>query len=225
MTRLSDRTARCLIIALVGLCVVWYPPGARADSQELDFDYDIFLVNDTLALWLDVTPVLIQSRMEDLLSGLDISVGIDLKVERPRKLFFAETLASAKATLIISHPLTEDIYRLRLINLGAVDYEFQSQLELSDFIADSVILKIGPRKQFEVAAAIRLNLNLISKSHSNNILKDISPESDKSLNRDTGGGDAFFESLFSFFLTLTGFGTTSYKIVSPPFILDDLPSF
>jgi hypothetical protein len=214
-------------IALPGLlcfCLVWGAEPARGESNDTDFDYDIFLTSDTLAIWLDITPVLVQSKMEDLLAGLDIYVAVDIKVQQPRKLFFPETLASARAILLISHPLTEDIYRLQMVNFGDSKREFQSQLELSDFLSDSLIFRVAPLSQIMDKPKIRLDLTLVSKSHSANILGNTPGRPEGELQRDTNP-EEFFESLFTFFLNLVGFGKDSYHIVTPLFDSSQLGSF
>jgi hypothetical protein len=219
-----DKVMRYILIGLLGLSLFGTSGPARADSKEIDFDYDIFLTDDTLAVWLDITPVLDQSRMEDLLAGLNISVAMEIKVERPRKLLFYETLTTARALMTISHSLTEDIYRLKLVNAGIIERGFKSQLTLSGFLSDSLVVKVAPTELLDEAAKLRLKLYIESKSHSSNDLS--------SATRPRGGAEVedqpeeeFFESLFSSFLNLIGFGKTTYKIISPYFNLDELTSF
>lgn len=219
MNKAIGKTASAILICLLALPFFGGTASAGGDSKDTDFDYDIFLTDDTLAVWLDITPVLTQSKMEDLLAGLDISMVIEIKIERPRKLLFSKILTSTRAAVLISHPLTEDIYRLRLVNFGDINREFKSQLELSDFLSDSLILKIAPKSLLENAVEASLRLAITSKSHSSNVL-----EGDPG-RPGTGADEEFFESLFSFFLNLIGFGQTSYRIVSPPFSLSELASF
>lgn len=197
----------------------------KADDAGADFDYDIFLVGDTLAVWIDIRPVLDQSRMEDLLAGLDLSLIIEMKAQRPRKLLFSKTIATARAALVISHPLTEDLYRLRLANFGRREWSFKSQIELSDFLADSLIFRLAPKSLLEEAPQVRLNLDLVSKSHPSIILDDIEDSGTDSSGTGAGPDEEFFESLFSFFLNLVGFGQKTFHIETPFFRVKDLSSF
>jgi len=216
---------RFLQFCLLGMLILGATAPLRAESADDDFDYDIFLIGETLAVWIDIRPALDQSRMEDLLAGLDLTLMIDLKAERPRKLLFSKTLASTRAALVISHPLTEDFYRLRLANFGFWDRRFKSQIELSDFLADSLILRLAPKSLMAEAPEVRLRFDLVSKSHSSNILDQIKGSSADSSAAGPGTDEEFFESLFSFFLNLVGFGKTTFHIETPSFRIKDLPSF
>jgi hypothetical protein len=207
--------------AAAGL-LVWILPAAAA-SKDVDFDYDIFLAGDSLALWLDVRPVLTQPKMEDLLAGLQVSIAVTADAVRPRKLLFSKTIATAKAVLVISRRLAEDNYRLRIVDRTVRDYTFKSQLDLSDFLADSLVLDIVPADSLRGQAPIRLNLTLISKSHSNNTLPDL-PAATEADSTGTGK-DEFFETLLNSFLNLIGFGATTYHFSTPLFSPDDLASY
>jgi len=208
-------------VAAAGM-LVWLLP-AGASGKNLDFDYDIFVAGDTLAMWLDVRPVLTQPKMEDMLAGLQVSVAITAEAERPRKVLFTKTITTYKTVLVISRRLAEDTYRLRIIGRGARDYTFKSQLALSDFLADSLVLKIAPVDSLQGRSPLRLNLTLVSKSHSNNTMGDIPPVAADSA--EVGGDDEFFETLLNSFLSLIGFGATTYHFETPMFSPDDLTSF
>lgn len=207
-------------VATAGLLVWLLPAGAAAEKP--DFDYDIFFAGDTLSIWLDVRPVLTQSKMEDLLAGLQVSIAVTVDAERPRRLLFSKTLATARTVLVISRRLEEDTYRLRIIDRTARNYTFKSQLALSDYLADSLVLGIAPADSLGGRAPLRLALTLVSKSHSNNTMSDL-PESAAD---STGtGGDEFFETVLNSFLNLIGFGATTYHFTTPLFSPDDLESF
>jgi hypothetical protein len=207
------------------LAIAWLVAPVWAGGDGSDFEYDIFLNKDTISVWLDLRPALEQSKMEDLLAGLDLWFGIELNIEKPRKLFFSRTIASTQAGILISHPLTEDTYHLRLINFSRTDREFDNQIELSDFLADSLIFRISHKSLIEGISGVRLSLTITCKSLSNNLLNDIWESSEEFPPNQSEGEDEFFESLFNLFLNLIGFGKTSNHLVSPTFSLEDLTSF
>ncbi len=208
-------------VAAAGLLVWLLPAGAAA--EEPDFDYDIFLTGDSLALWLDVRPALTQPKMEDLLAGLQVSIAVTVNAERPRRLLFSRTLATTKAVLVISRRLAEDTYRLKVIDRTARDYTFKNQLDLSAYLADSLVLDIAPLDSLGGSAPLRLALTVVSKSHSNNTMDEPSPAAADS--SAAAGDDEFFETLLNSFLNLIGFGAKTYHFATPLFSPDDLASF
>jgi hypothetical protein len=213
---------RYLLAAAAGLLLWLLPAGAA--GKETDFDYDIFLAGDTLALWLDVRPVLTQSKMEDVLAGLRVTIAVTVDVERPRKLFFSKTLATYRTVLAIWRRLTEDTYRLKIIGRSVREYSFKSQLALSDFLADSLVMDVVPADQIRGRGPLRLALTLVSKSHSNDIGDEFAAAEADSAR--AGGQDGeFFESLLNSFLNLIGFGAVTYHVTTPLFSPGDLPAF
>jgi len=212
---------RAIICLLWGLCIFSTPAMASEDQQ---FEYDIFWLGDTLSCWIDITPVLTQQRLEDLLSGLDIYIVFDLKLERPRKLLFSKTIARQRTAVIISRRVTRDIYQLEIIDQSRQQYTFPDQLDLHDFLADSLVLPLILGRDLEDEGDPRLNASIICKSliH-NNKTDDIDNRDDSPLGSPNGGED-IFKDIFSLFLDLVGFGESSYKIKSPIFQPNKLPS-
>lgn len=213
---------RRLWLAAGGL-LIWLLPAGVA-GKEANFDYDIFVAGDSLSLWLDVRPALTQPEMEDLLAGLRVSIAVTIEAERPRKLLFSKTIAKTMTVLVMSRRLTEDTYRLRIIDRGVRDYSFESQLGLSDFLADSLVLNIIPADEINGRGPLRLSLTLVSKSHSNGSGDDLAGAAADSV-RAGDEGPEFFETLLNSFLNLIGFGATSYHFTTPLFSPDDLTSF
>lgn len=212
---------------LIGLTVIMVWPGvapARGDTRDSNFDYDIFRLADTLAVWLDLTPIMTQERMEDLLSGLDLSITVECVVEKPRTLLPAKTVLKSLTIIVLSHPLTEDIYRLSLADGRVTTREFESQLALSDFLADSLVFRVAPGERVRPEGEVRLRLSLISKSHSPNTMGE-GRRSPMASVRPPQTSRSAFESAFSLFLDLVGFGENAYRIVTPPFAVDGLTSY
>lgn len=216
---------RRVLILFVLVPVLLSAGPAAAENQDTDFDFDIFFSDDTLVIWLDLTPILTQEKMEDLLAGFDVCLHITTAVERPKRLFFSKKIIETEAAICIAHPLTEDIYKLKIVNHSIRQIEFENQLELSDFLADSVVLPVAPRSVIPVDERVRLRCNLISKSHSNNMFDAIGSTAADSLPGRQERGEDVFESVFSLFLDLIAFGKTAYEITSPDFLAKDLPSF
>ena len=208
------------------LCLILnsFQTASLSAERKPVFEYDIFSVNDTLAVWLDITPVLTQSKMEDLISGLDIFVNVNIRLEQPRTLFFPRKLSEIDATFSISHPLTEDIYNLKLSNFGLYSYEFDNQLKLYDFLADSLIFKVESTASINKSTRVRLKLEISCKSFTTSILPLKSGRlEDEPIPADTSGTE-FFLDIFTLFFDFIGYGEDEYKISSPIFKLEELPS-
>lgn len=216
------RSRRLIGLAVLGLCLGALPLWA-ADAP-LDFDYDIFRISDTLALWLDVVPILDQTKMEDLLSGLDIAVELNVNLERPRFLVGARTLVHRQFSLLISHPLAEDTYWLRIGAEKAVEYKFSNQLNLSDYLADSLVFRIGPTTDLAERTKIRLSLAITCNSMSPHLLGAVARPPDGLVPARQRIDNGIFDRLFELFRETIGFGRTSYRVQSPVFDLDRLPS-
>lgn len=203
----------CLLVSL------FFHNETMAD-RKAEFDYDIFTLNDSLAVWLDITPVFTQPKLEDLLSGLDIYIRMEIRLEQPRMLFFSKKLAALETSLLVSHPLTEDTYNLKILDSPLIVYKFKSQVLLSDFLADSLMFKIAALKQVNESSKIRLSLKIACKSLSGNIL----PKRINGLNKPTDStGVELFMDIFYFFFDVVGYGQDKYKITSPFFRLNELP--
>jgi len=212
---------RQLLIGLLGLSI--FSPATPVIAKQVEFDYDIFVVEDTLVFWLDITPALTQRKMEDLLSGLDIHIGIDIRLERPRRFLPARTLVKKRAALLISHPLTEDVYYLKTANPDVIKHKFESQLQLSDFLADSLVFKIAPVSDIGGDGRPRLRLNITCKSFTFKTMLGRPGGRDKDLLPADSSNTEFFEDIFSVFFRLIGFGEESYRVISPLFDPADLP--
>lgn len=190
---------------------------ARA-AETVSFDYDIFRQGDSLAVWLDLTPVMNQRRMEDLLAGLAVRITIDCRLEKPRRPLTARTLTSARSTVTLVRQLTEDAYYVQVAGSSAAKYKFKNQLDLSDCLADSLVFPLAALPVSTPAERVRLNLVIACNSLNPNILSDSSASPAGAEN-----GAGIFDRLFVLFAETVGLGADSYRTVSPLFDPAALP--
>lgn len=212
---------RYSVISILVLCLA--ASIVSADSRDKDFDYDIFIINDTIALWLDITPVLDQQKMEDLLSGLEIHIGLEIKLEKPKRFLPSEELIGRRFFLQISHRLTEDNYCLRILDSNSIDYEFDNQPGLYDFLADSLVFNLLSRAGLKAEESCRLNLKIACKSLYPKNKESGSTSLSESGSVADGDESSLIQKLFSTFLEVFGFGKSYYRIISPTFIPAELP--
>jgi hypothetical protein len=205
------------------LCAFGLGSTAGAANRAGEFSYDIFLDGDTLSCWIDLTPVLNQDRMEDLLSGLSILIAVDARLENPRRFFFARTVSQRHTAVLITHQLTADRYGIQIKDDRLTVRQFENQMQIRSFISDSIIFHISPVEILNRKEKYRISLSVTSKSYSERELRDMfQSDSGRAALPPTGEKEPF-ESLFSSFIDLIGFGKISYQIISPPFTLDELP--
>jgi hypothetical protein len=208
------------VIAIV--CVGLLSSPASASGRSGDFTYDIFAGGDSLALWIDLTPVLGQEQMEDLLAGLNIYLGLDIRLEIPRPFIFSRQVARKRVGLIISHPLTADIYKIDIQGTPPLGRQFDDQMKIRDFIADSVDFNLTSINGLSPGDKYRISVSIRSKSYSTKGLGGAAPSPPSSTDTTGARGTEFFGSLFSTFLELTGFGTVSFHFNTANFTLKDI---
>lgn len=218
--------AKCTVGALV-LVMIWcaFAPAAAAEEAAVDFDYDIFLAADSVLLWIDLTPALSQTLMEDLLAGLTINIGLDVRLEKPPHPILAKTIVRRKFVLAISRNLNHDSYFLKIFRDRPDSLSFVSQMALSDYLADSLEFLIMPASQVKATENLRISLEIISKSYSNKVLPPSAKARPESGQASEPAESDLITEIFSEFLDLIGFGRNSYKLITPDFTLSDLDSY
>lgn len=194
--------------AMILLTAVLAAAAAAADDT-VPFDYDIFRRGETLMVWVDLTPVMNQRRMEDLLAGLAVRITLDCRLEKPRRPLPAKTLAAVRAVATLTRRLTEDDYGVQVAGAGAAKYTFTSQLELADCLADSLVIPVTASDIPGPGDRVRLVLDISCNSLNPNAISDTAPV------KPPGGG--FFDRLFDLFAESVGWGADSYRVVSPAF--------
>jgi len=209
-------------IATMLLCAGILASPALAARQSGDFTYDIFRNGDSIGFWIDLTPVLSQAQMEDLLAGLAIYIGIEIRLESPRPFFFSRLITRKRAALILSHGLTEDLYKIELVGGPPLQRQFDNQMQIRDFMADSVEFSLAATNAMDTGNKYRISASLSSKSYSSKEIVRQSHSPSDSSGPSNESGTEFFESLFSTFIELTGFGRDTFHVITPNFTIKDI---
>ncbi|MFH1700420.1 MAG: hypothetical protein ABIE07_07510 [Candidatus Zixiibacteriota bacterium] len=191
-----------------------------ADDESIEFDYDIYGSNDSISIWLDLTPVLTQPVLEDLLTGLDIFLNLRFKVEKPQKLIGYRSVFESKIAILLNHDLTKDNYGIRFSPNSKESKLFSNQMDLSDYLADSLQFRLTLLARFPVDEHFRFNVEIMSRSISPSEINQISEFSAKT--GQTSAEDSFLGSVLGKFLEVIGFGEITYRITSPQFKIDQL---
>jgi len=194
--------------------------GAYADDESIEFDYDIYSAKDSIAIWLDLTPILTQPVLEDLLAGLDIFLSLHLKIEKSQRPFGHKTIYESKKDLLLTHNLTKDNYNISYSRHSQDKRSFSNQMDLSDYLADSLQFKLISLGQLSANDKYRLNIEILSRSISP---LEVNKNSEFSSRVGQSSEDNnFLGSVLDKFLEIIGFGEITYRITSPQFKIDQL---
>lgn len=202
-----------LLVVGVMLAALVGPTGLSAGESESP-PYDIFLEQDTVKLWIDLTPALTQPLLEDLLSGLQITIQIELALRSPRTILWDAPILKRGDRLVLSHPLSDDYYAIEFLATTNRLRRFSDQPSMSAYLADSVDIPIALTDSLDERTKYKLSLAISCKSRTNS-------ELDGSSGVDTSATEAF-ESALRSFLDVIGFGESVIKIESPMFTLSSL---
>jgi len=208
------------LATLIILVFLITPLTARDDDNQR-FDYDLFVERDSLLLWFDVTPVLTQSILEDLLAGLDIYISLEINLERPRAILGNQTIWSRRSYFIIRRQITEDKYYLFYDNPLDKMKKFEYLMALQDHLADSLVIRLVSATRIKSEKKLQMSTVVKVKSIDNSgIGEEEEPRKFNSDKPDESRG--WFDDLFNSFVELFGFGEKIYRIKSPSFNFSDL---
>lgn len=193
---------------------------AKADGESIVFDYDIYKANDSIAVWVDITPILTQPVLEDLLAGLGISLNFHFKIEKSQRPFGHKTVYESKKELLVTHNLTKDNYHIEYSRISQDERFFTNQMDLSDYLADSLQFKVASTGLLSANDRYRLNIEILSRSISPSEADQNSEISGVAEQSSEGGN--FLGSVLDKFLKVIGFGEITYRIISPQFKIGQL---
>ncbi|MCK5127492.1 MAG: hypothetical protein KAR42_14650 [candidate division Zixibacteria bacterium] len=191
----------------------------------MDLDFDIFKVEDSMIVWLDVMPVITQTLMEDLFAGLSLRFDIRVRIEHPPNPVFAKTRIQKNIIIQVSRDLTHDNYSLLIIHSRIDSLLFRTQVDMSEFLTDSIEINLGSIRTIDKDEKLRANIEIYTKSFASK-----GADQPGQVDRGKPAGSIedesdVIETLFSHFLEIIGFGKRSYRVISPTFTIQNLDSF
>ncbi|MEE8577246.1 MAG: DUF4390 domain-containing protein [candidate division Zixibacteria bacterium] len=208
-----------LIIAIVSLCSA----DATADDRG-PIEFDIVSVDDSIAVWLDLSGLFGGTTLSRLHDGIDLGIVGRIGLFRPRKLFGSEKIIRRRFATTISYRLSTRTYRL--IRETASDREddstailqdslsFQSVSSLLSYFSDSILVPLiaidslrGGNEyeiEFDIESISLGGLNLFPVDQS-----------------DPGSG-SLLESLFETFLEVSGYGRREFSFKSRRFLAGEI---
>ena len=153
--------------------------------------------------------------ISQLKEGVQFAVKTDLALQRPRRLWGHRTVATINQILTVGYrSLTED-YEVEVSHKDSSGHRlFPSLARLHRYLADSIIVSIGPLSDLdpEIYYDVQIRIAVISLTKIN-----------LAFNPDRGpGAPSVVGFLFRRFLELTGFGQEKLVVRSRPFTLSEI---
>ncbi|MCK4632565.1 MAG: DUF4390 domain-containing protein [candidate division Zixibacteria bacterium] len=207
--------SRLLSVGLTAL-LIWIPgPRPTYAGEKPEIEFDILTVNDSLGVWLDLSDLVNSQIISQLKEGVQFAVKTDLALQRPRRLWGYRSIGTVDHILTIGYrSLTED-YQIRHGDNDSTGHRlFPSLAGLHRYLADSIIVSIGPLSDLDVEFYydVQIRIAVISLTKINLVF-----DPDRGL-----GAPSMVGFLFRRFLELTGFGQEELLIRSRPFTLSEI---
>lgn len=182
----------------------------RADDRQVDFAFDILLVDDSVTAWVDLSGLLRTPVIERIEDGIDHAIECRASLNRPRRLFGAVKAAETGRAWLLSYRILTELWVLRPLGVDSTEERsFSSLAGLAEYLADSITIPLIKADSLETERRYFLKLEITSISLAG---IGINPAPG-----DVDGGPSFLSTLFSGFLEITGYGRETFKIESRPF--------
>ena len=203
------RLITTILILLLTVCP------SLAASDKNDIDYDIFLHDSTLTIWMDLSFYLSEVNQEKLTEGIDLALEYQLTLAVPKRFWGSNTVASRTEIVKISyHRITEDYLLTSTENQPERDRRFIAKEKLLQYLSDSLFIDLAPFDSLDPQKKYTLEIKLTGITLTTlNLLS----EDGKVENNQTP-----LKSLFKQFLNLTGYGRKEFTVKSRPFSLDEI---
>ncbi|MDH3891737.1 MAG: hypothetical protein OEV49_11690 [candidate division Zixibacteria bacterium] len=167
-------------------------------------DFGVMDAEPNLAAWLDLAPLMSNSRVEKIRDGVDFIIDFNLILNRPKRFFGAETVVKRHGIVQIGYRIvTEDF----IVRMGGEGFQrtgkFANLAELHRYLTDSIVVDLIDYSELDSLRRYRLKLELACISMSG---LNLEPSPDSSTEDESA-----LKYLFRHFLKLTGFGRDSFS--------------
>ncbi len=191
-------------------------PGQTVTAREnVDIDYDLAKINDSLAVWIDLASFINSNILENLKDGIDFSIFLHVNLNRPKKLFGTENIAKTDFFVDIKYRiLTQNFVIITSDAENSTERTVISPAQLHRYLNDSIYIYILPEKIIDPENRYELEVDIDCLSA---VLVG------NASNKPTENNSAL-KYLFNRFLEFSSYGRTEYQIKSRPFRMTDLDS-
>ena len=190
----------------------------KAEAPPDNVEYDIVRYHDSLTIWLNLNRYLGETEFQSLREGIGYGLQWEVSLQRPRKLWGAETVTETASGLTIARrPVTEDFEILTPTpDSATARHIFLTRTDLRRYLSDSVLITLLPIDSLtpQPRYQVKLVIQRISLTSLNLAADGESPGTDTSP----------LKFLFRQFLTLTGYGRDEFSTTSRSFRLTEVDS-
>ncbi|MCB2231456.1 DUF4390 domain-containing protein [bacterium] len=209
------RGALATVVLTIIVCILPLGQSVRAENASVDFPFDINSIEDTLAVWVDLSGLLQAAIIERIEDGIDQAFECRMELARPKRLFGSVRIAERTDAWRLSYRiLTERWLLTQLGGDSSTDRSFGSLAGLAGFLSDSIVVGLVALDSLERDRGYTLKLDITSIS-----LAGISLTPNPG---DSTDGSSVLRSLFSEFLKFTGYGREEYSIESRQFTREEI---
>jgi len=204
--------AGCLV--LLGFLV---PRAILAADEPEPIEYDIFLRNGHISVWLNLSQLISSKQVERLKEGIDFAIEYRLILSQPRRLWGSKQVAETTGLIKVSYRIVTEDFTLSALKLGLESSRrFVSLAKLHQFISDSIVVDItdfqGLNRHRQYVLEVKLTCILLTTFN-------LASGADSS-----GASESPLKYLFRKFLHITGFGHEEHSFKSRPFSLSEVRS-
>ncbi len=201
-------------LLLIATVLILTSPGLSGEDDP-EIDYDIYIRDTCLTVWVDMTRFLTSRAMERLKEGVDLAIECRASLVIPRKFWGDRLVAEQSRVLRLSyHKLTDDFILNPEGKASEPPIRFGSMAGLFQLLRDSITICLATPDQLDASGrhAVQLRVTAISLTDLN-LAEEISAED---------GSDSPIRYLFCQFLRLTNYGRDEYSTRSRSFSVPEL---
>jgi hypothetical protein len=202
------------LVLLLSALVISGPSTATADDDP-EINFDVYVQDSCLTVWLDLAPILNSRAVDRLQEGVDLALECRVSLTVPRRLWGNRQIASRDETLRLSYRKITSEYLIAVgSRLPASPFKAESMPVLFQFLKDSVDLCLSHLSTLEVEKRFSLELRVVAISLTDfNLAEQVGAE---------GESDSPLRFLFHQFLRITDYGRREFTARSRTFGLSEL---
>jgi len=185
-------------------------------ADDFPAEYDIFVKDNALTIWTDLSDLVGTTEIEDLHDGIDLLFDCKFRLLAPRRFFGDRLVASAAFSLRISQrPLTEDFVLIDDLTGDSLGPPLVKTSQLLSYLRDSLFTRVMALDSLDRDRRYRpeFRLDVISLTLLNLTDREQSAQ---------GRGESPVRFLFRKFLDISGYGRRGFQTKTRSFRLGEL---